>query len=255
MTAMLKVKNWQKFQHYKDRCPPWIKLHYEIMTSADWCMLADASKLLAVVCMLIASRNEGCVPNNPKYLKRVAYLENEPDLTPLIECGFLEIMQAHASIMKEPLADASISKQEQANDTTEAEAYRTETEKKEAVAEERVDAPLQQQEFLNGEQWEEGQSATSSNCIPLQSVGKKRQSAVATALPPDWGLPADWGEWAIATRKWDNAKVLKEEEKFALYYHSADCKRPLQRNWQECWQRWCLGDKDVEFQGKKAGAR
>ena len=45
-----RVKNWERFQHYKDRNPPWIKLHYEIMTSADWVMLADASKLLMMVC-------------------------------------------------------------------------------------------------------------------------------------------------------------------------------------------------------------
>ncbi len=61
-------------------------------------MLADASKLLAVVCMLVASRHGGMVPNKPAYLKRIAYLDSEPDLSPLISCGFLEI----------PLADASI---------------------------------------------------------------------------------------------------------------------------------------------------
>jgi len=32
----LKVKNWEKYQHYKDRNPPWIKLHFELLTSADW---------------------------------------------------------------------------------------------------------------------------------------------------------------------------------------------------------------------------
>ena len=32
----LTIKNWHKFQHYKDRNPPWIKLHYEILTRPDW---------------------------------------------------------------------------------------------------------------------------------------------------------------------------------------------------------------------------
>lgn len=119
----LHVKNWEKFQHYKDRNPPWIKLHFEIMTSTDWVMLADASKLLAIVCMMIASRNSGQIPNDPNYIKRVAYLDKAPNLTPLIECGFLINPLAHAST---PQADAR----------PETETYSTETEgiaKKEAI--------------------------------------------------------------------------------------------------------------------------
>jgi hypothetical protein len=130
MVEYLQIRNWKKFQHYKDRNPPWVKWHYEVLASEDWVMLADASKLLMPVCMLIGSRNEGRVPNNPTYIKRVAYLDKLPDLTPLISCGFLS----------EVLADASVT---QANDSAlqadarpETETYRTETEteKKEVVA-------------------------------------------------------------------------------------------------------------------------
>lgn len=95
--AQLKVRNWEQFQHYKDRNPPWIKLHFALLASEDWVTLDDASKLLAVVCMLIASRNGGMVPNNPAYLKRVAYLDALPNLAPLISCGFLEKELADAS--------------------------------------------------------------------------------------------------------------------------------------------------------------
>jgi hypothetical protein len=87
--TMLTVKNWENFQHYKDRNPPWIKLHIELLNSMDWVMLDDASKLLAVVCMMIASRNQGQVPNNPAYLKKVAHLDKLPNLKPLIDIGFL----------------------------------------------------------------------------------------------------------------------------------------------------------------------
>ncbi len=94
--VQLKVRNWEQFQHYKDRNPPWIKLHFALLASEDWVTLDDASKLLAVVCMLIASRNNGMVPNNPAYLKRVAYLDKLPNLEPLISCGFLQNLQADA---------------------------------------------------------------------------------------------------------------------------------------------------------------
>jgi hypothetical protein len=51
---------------------------------------------------LIASRNEGVIPDKPGYLKRVAYLNKTPNFKPLIDCGFLEL----ASDCKQMLADA-----------------------------------------------------------------------------------------------------------------------------------------------------
>ena len=103
--TLLKVRNWSEFQHYKDRNPPWIKLHFSLLSSADWVMLDDASKLLAVVCMLIASRKEGQIDGSEAglaYIQRVAYLSKKPNIKPLIECGFLE----DASGCKQMLADA-----------------------------------------------------------------------------------------------------------------------------------------------------
>lgn len=96
---VLRVRNWEEFQHYKDRCPPWIKLHFALLTSEDWVLWDDASRVLAVACMLLASRNNGEIPANPGYIRRVAYLNCEPNFKPLIDCGFL--------VYDDVLADAS----------------------------------------------------------------------------------------------------------------------------------------------------
>jgi hypothetical protein len=111
-----KVAKWQDHQHYKDRNPPWIKLHYELLSSNTWVMLDDASRVIAVALMLLASRHEGHVPTSLDYIKRVAYLNKKPDLKPLIDVGFII-----------PLADAS-TLQADARPETETEAYRKETE-------------------------------------------------------------------------------------------------------------------------------
>ena len=116
MTEYLQVANWDKYQHYRHRSPPWIKLHQELLASEDWVMLADASKLLMVVCMLVAAKFDGRVPNSPHYFKRVAYLDKMPDLTPLIETGFLVKLQADASTVQ---ADASDRKRLRTNATPE----------------------------------------------------------------------------------------------------------------------------------------
>lgn len=97
---MLQVKNWQRFQHYRDRNPPWIKLHFALLSSSDWVTLDDASRVLAIACMLVASRNEGQIDDSAAglaYLQRVAYLNKKPNLTPLIDCGFLGPASTNAS--------------------------------------------------------------------------------------------------------------------------------------------------------------
>tara|TARA_R110000751_G_scaffold272625_1_gene372828 strand:- start:459 stop:1322 length:864 start_codon:yes stop_codon:yes gene_type:complete len=102
MTQWLEVKNWSEFQHYKHRSPPWIKLHFDLLSSHDWVSLPDNSKAILTVCMLIASRNDGRVPWDEQYLKRVGGLSRKPDLKPLIESGFLIIPQADDSTVQAP---------------------------------------------------------------------------------------------------------------------------------------------------------
>ncbi len=125
-----RVRNWAQFQHYRDRNPPWIKLHFSLLSSPDWVLLDDASRVLAVACMLIASRNEGEIDGSAAglaYLKRVAYLNKSPSLKPLIECGFLE----SASVA---LADASAAQADARPETeTEERQRRGETERQSAA--------------------------------------------------------------------------------------------------------------------------
>lgn len=114
MVVKYRIKNWEKFQHYKDRNPPWIKLHVETLSSADWVTLADASKLLMVVCMILASKEQGVFVGDLDYIRRVAYLDKRPDLTPLIKCGFIEEVLADASASKQPQADVRPEKEAEA---------------------------------------------------------------------------------------------------------------------------------------------
>ena len=95
-----RVRNWTKFQHYKDRNPPWIKLHVEILSSKDWVMLDDDGKLLAIACMIVAAKDNGNVPADPDYIQRVAYLKTKPDFKPLIKVGFLEMLADASNLLE-----------------------------------------------------------------------------------------------------------------------------------------------------------
>ena len=55
---ILQPKNWAVFQHYKDRCPPWIKLHRDLLNDRVFMCLPLASKALAPLLWLLASESK-----------------------------------------------------------------------------------------------------------------------------------------------------------------------------------------------------
>lgn len=97
MTAVLRVKNWKRFQHYHDRKPAWIKLHRELLDDMDYHMLPLASRALAPMLWLLASEYDGgAIPySGEQDLRRIAFRlragvgEVREALSPLIEAGLL----------------------------------------------------------------------------------------------------------------------------------------------------------------------
>lgn len=103
MSTYLRIREWGEFQHYKDRDPPWIKLHRKLLTSRTWVGSDDASRVLAIALMLLAAGTDNKIPADAEYLKRVAYLNGVPDWMPLVRAGFIDLIDENG----ESLADAS----------------------------------------------------------------------------------------------------------------------------------------------------
>lgn len=114
-----RVKNWDSYQHYKDRSPPWIKLHREMLSSQTWVMLDDDKKALAVACMLLAAATDNKIPFDAAYVQRVAYLKSLPDFSQLLEFDFIEIIDEIPKVAITPLADASKPYSEKSREETE----------------------------------------------------------------------------------------------------------------------------------------
>lgn len=88
----LRPKNWESFQHYKDRKPPWIKLYRNILDDKDYLRLPVASRALAPCLWLIASESEngefdGDV-DTIAFRLRLTDEEVKEGLSPLIDKGF-----------------------------------------------------------------------------------------------------------------------------------------------------------------------
>lgn len=86
----IRVVNFEKFQHYKDRSPPWIKLYNEILDDYEFSCLQDASKLHLVLIWLIASRTNNKIPADPEWISKKISATEEVNLDVLVQAGFLE---------------------------------------------------------------------------------------------------------------------------------------------------------------------
>ena len=60
---MITVRNWTRFQHYKNRRPPWIKLHADILSNRGWhALTGDEAKLLVELWLVAADlSNDGTI--------------------------------------------------------------------------------------------------------------------------------------------------------------------------------------------------
>lgn len=106
--AMAKVmrlipKNWDSFQHYKDRNPPWIKLHKGLIDDRTYQRLPVASRALAPMLWLLASElKDGSFDGDVVELAfrlRSSEKEVSAGLDPLIKAGFFMPVQDASSVL------------------------------------------------------------------------------------------------------------------------------------------------------------
>lgn len=89
---MLAPKNWATFQHYKDRNPPWIKLHKGLLDDYEFQCLPVASRALAPCLWLLASEYpDGVITLTEDALQfrlRMTLDELVDAIQPLVNAGF-----------------------------------------------------------------------------------------------------------------------------------------------------------------------
>jgi hypothetical protein len=54
----VRFKNWKEFQHYKDRRPPWIKLHASLLDDAEFHALDPAAAKYLILAWIVASHDK-----------------------------------------------------------------------------------------------------------------------------------------------------------------------------------------------------
>ena len=98
----LRIRNWDKYQHYKNRSPSWIKLYNTLLDDLDFSRLDEANQRHCIFLMLLVSRlaeNKLPISVNSTHKLRIGTAEwlsrridarSEINLEALLKAGFLE---------------------------------------------------------------------------------------------------------------------------------------------------------------------
>ena len=83
------IENWRRYQHYRDRNPPWIKLYVNLLDDYDYYSLPDNQKLILIHLWLLASKTNNNIPYDLLWIKSTLNLNIAIEIEPLIKAGFL----------------------------------------------------------------------------------------------------------------------------------------------------------------------
>lgn len=178
-------KNWRDFQHYKDRSPPWIRLHRKLLDDKDFHRLPVDARALAPMLWLLASESVDGIINadvdDLAFRLRTTELAIRKGLDPLLERGFF--------VVEQDASNAIATCQHDATPETEA-LQRTETEaetENPARAPRKSSSNLEPQDLVaegvelqHAKDW---RNARKSPITPTAWDELKKQAAIA-GIPP-----------------------------------------------------------------------
>lgn len=116
-------RRWADFQHYKNRRPPWIKLHKALLDDREYQRLPLASRALAPMLWLLASESEDGVfeaaTEELTFRLRQPAKDIDAGLSSLIEAGFFMVVQTDSTLLadRQQLAVPEKSREETETET------------------------------------------------------------------------------------------------------------------------------------------
>lgn len=83
------VKDFESFQHYKGRTPPWIKFYNALLDDYRFLQLSDSARSQLMLIWLVASRHRNRIPNDEKYIAEAIHCTSKLQLSRLVDSGWL----------------------------------------------------------------------------------------------------------------------------------------------------------------------
>lgn len=274
MTGRLSVKNFERYQHYKDRTPPWIKLYNDLLDDYEFSVLPDASKAHLMLIWLLASRSQNQIPYDARWIANKIGATEPVDLDVLLKSGFLiegvedekKVLDWGSRYIKKEVKDLVWKRDggkclacgSRANveydhivpvskgGTSDAENLQllcsSCNRKKRVRSKSYAQAPqdaAQESDLRSLEREEEGEVEEKERADALSKKPKPKRKG--SRLPDDWTLPDDWRQWAL-DQGLVPGYVKTTADKFRDYWCAKPGAGAVKLDWKATWRNWVRND-------------
>ncbi len=96
MSGYIYVKNWDRFQHYKNRRPSWIKLYLDLFNDDEYLSLSPSDRCLLQACWMACAESGNGRARADQSTLRVRAKTPKGNLVSLVNAGFIEIRASKA---------------------------------------------------------------------------------------------------------------------------------------------------------------
>ena len=104
----LRVRNWDRFQRYKDRSPSWIMFHTSVLDDPHFEKLPVATKSHIMLIWLLASRTDNELPLDSKWIGGRIGAHEPVDIGLLVEKGYLEVINEEGTPLSKKMATKAV---------------------------------------------------------------------------------------------------------------------------------------------------
>jgi hypothetical protein len=215
---IIQVKNFERFQHYKDRSPPWIKLYNDLLDDYEFAGLPDASKAHLLAIWLLASRYNNEIPADAVWIARRINATDPINLDLLKAAGFLLEVQVRSKALARRKQSACLE--------TEGETEKEREKEEERKAEVRASAPAGK---VNG--------------------GGSHERTKGSRLPATW-QPDDEARRYAEGLGLDAGAIA---EQFRDFWHAKPGAGAVKLDWSATWRTWCRKEAERRANGTGGG--
>ena len=204
---MYQIPEWSSFQSYKDRCPPWIRLHRRLLDNFKYQKMSAEARALLPMLWLLAAEDENPVTGSLRIRnEEIAFRLRRPEkdiaaaISEIIRNGFLVDLNPEESTSYESVTESL----RNCHSETEAET-KTKTEKEKNIKKRKVEKPPD----VSDQVWSDFLTHRQAKRAPVTQTVLKTIRAEADKA----GWPVEQALAEMTNRGWQGFKASWTAEK------------------------------------------